>query len=181
MSDLDMDVLAARMFGGEPAPVAPAPAATSPAEQTTGAPYTSEQIHAEKMFATAPILADAERSAVTSLSESGQFTPAEATQVVQEYQPLATDLGLNATEAKVCADVLVGCWRNEPTAEQVEGWRSASMDALSSEYGPNRIAEVLRRTQEYVAARPQLRNAVAGAAGNHPQVVRAIAARAMRS
>lgn len=185
MAEFDFDAAAQRLFGATTTPPVPseqsqdatmaerlfgAPAAAQPAPAQTNEPAT-------RLY-TGDVYGDARRAVVSALAEAGTHTPTEASEAMGEHEPLMRSLDLNSTEASTVVDAALAVGRGvDATA-----WEEMSLDAIRADFGPTRTAEVLRRCQEYVAARPALRDLLAANPdlGNHPAVVRLVAQRAMK-
>lgn len=188
MAEFNFDAAAQRLFGATTTTAPPAPSEqsqeTTMAERLFGAPAAQAQPApaqtddpATRLY-TGDVYGDARRAVVSALAEAGTHTPTEASEAMGEHEPLMRSLDLNSTEASTVVDAALAVGRGvDATA-----WKEMSLDAIRADFGPTRTAEVLRRCQEYVTARPALRDLLAANPdlGNHPAVVRMVAQRAMK-
>jgi hypothetical protein len=104
-------------------------------------------------------------------------TPADAQKTADDWVGVFARHDL--VDASHVAQAVAEVARRPPTAEKAAQWRTDAAEALKSEYG-ERAGDVLADVRKLVKSDPQLsRYLEKSGAGNHPAVVRAMAATAV--
>lgn len=103
-------------------------------------------------------------------------TPETAKAVADSWMPTLAKYEI--ADSHRFAEAIAEVSRRPPTAEQAKAWRAQAGEALKADYGP-RASEALNDVRTLIAADPKLRaHLEKTGAGNHPTVVRALAASA---
>jgi hypothetical protein len=141
---------------------------------------------AERMFAdTDPELqfGDAMRSIETAmLQELGD--PADAAATASQWAGHYAELGLTHQEAVSVTEIGISAISTPPSPETVIQWTEAAKDALVQDYGPRGAHQALQDAQRYLGrfGTPELRDVLdMTGLGNHPAIVRTIAAKARQA
>lgn len=148
------------------------------------APALSEEQKAEKLFNSGqPELyhSDAMRGIEQAAMEEFLASPEEATEAATHWGSVFQEAGLTGTESAQIADIGISAFKAPPTPEIVETWVEQSQQALVQDYGPKGARAALDDARRFVElhASPDLKEVLETTGlGNHPQVVRIIAAKA---
>lgn len=155
-----------------------------PQQQPRNAEPLTDADRAKVMYQDSPIYNDSAQETVNVLIETGQYTPEEAAEIfTNEYEPLARQLELNATQTKAATEAILGAWKTPATAELVESWTEKSLENVKAEYGVANAASALRDARQLVASIPELYVYLEeNNLGSHPVLVNLLCqrARAMR-
>jgi len=194
MSDTDFHEMAARLFG-DTTPTAQIDhgaafraelAGTAPMRQLPEHEPASDAEHAERMFGdTDPELqfGDAMRDIESAvLQELGD--PADAAATASQWASEFQTLGLTHAESVTLTEVGIGAITSAPTPELVSSWVESAKDALVQDYGARGAHQALADAQAFISrfGSPELRDVLnMTGLGNHPQVVRVIAAKARQA
>lgn len=146
------------------------------------APLSDEE-HAERMFGDSdPVLTygDAARDIESAVLES-LGDPEEAASTATQWASEFQTLGLTHAESVTLTEVGIAAVTSAPSAETVLTWQEDARTALLQDFGPKGAAQALADAQTFVTrfGSPELRDVLnMTGLGNHPRVVRVIAAKA---
>ncbi len=161
-------------------------AGTAPMRQLPEhSPRTEEQM-AEAMFADSdPELqfGDAMRDIESAVLEQ-MGDPADAAATASQWAGHYAELGLTHQEAVSVTEIGISAITNPPTPEIVSSWTEQAKGVLTQDYGPRGAHQALADAQRYLGrfGSPELRDVLnMTGLGNHPQVVRVIAAKARQA
>ena len=149
------------------------------------APLSDEE-HAERMFGdTDPELqfGDAMRDIEAAvLQELGD--PADAAATASQWASEFQTLGLTHAESVTLTEVGIAAVTSAPSPETVLTWQEDARTALLQDFGPRGAHQALQDAQRYLGrfGTPELRDVLdMTGLGNHPAIVRTIAAKARQA
>lgn len=178
-ADFDFDRAATALFGN-----------ASPAQRTAPAPDTrpvaelSEAEVADRLFKTGdPALnhSDGMRAIEQAAMHDFLASPEEASQAAEHWGGVFQAVGLSASESAQLADIGIATFTTPATPELRTSWVEQSQQALLQDFGPQGARAALDDARRFVAihAGPDLREVLDSTGlGDHPHVVRLIAAKA---
>ncbi|MBA3597958.1 MAG: hypothetical protein H0W40_11375 [Methylibium sp.] len=160
--------LGRRLFGSMTKPESPPPPADATPE--------------ERLFGGMHTHGDAQRGIATTMIEHDGMSREQANAVAGEWAPVFAEAGLSNTEASTLAEVGAAIYQRPASDEQRQQWASMAREALQADYRPDGVAQALADAkvlvQRLAASHPGIVAWLEAGAGDHPQVVRVIAARA---
>ena len=149
------------------------------------APLSDEE-HAQRMFGdTDPELqfGDAMRDIEAAvLQELGD--PADAAATASQWASEFQTLGLTHAESVTLTEVGIAAVTSAPSPETVLTWQEDARTALLQDFGPRGAHQALQDAQRYLGrfGTPELRDVLdMTGLGNHPAIVRTIAAKARQA
>lgn len=199
---IDLDTMAAAMFGGTTPQAAPntqaMPTDASMAERMFGTSPTTattntdprafntldDQAKGERLFQTDdPSLyhGDAMRSIESAAMEKFIASPEEAAAASKHWGSTFQSFGLTSTESAEVANIGVQAFTTPASPELVMTWTEQAKEALVRDFGPQGASQALADARAYVGlyASPDLKEVLMSTGlGNHPQLVRMAAAKA---